>query len=180
MHDREAQLQRLAELIDDVHVAMFTTVAEDGRLVSRPLGTCKPERFDGRLWFVTSVDSPKVRELERNPLVNVAYASRSKNVYVSVSGHARVVDDRAQLERLWAPAMKVFFPEGKDDPGLRLICVDVESAEYWDGPGTWAGKALYFVVAAVTGEATALADNQLIDLQRGQSGPPPSQARPGL
>lgn len=180
MHEREAHLQKLAELIDDVEVAMLTTVAEGGRLVSRPLATCNADDFDGRLWFMTSADSPKVAEIERDPRVNVAYASRAENTYVSVAGRARVIDDRAQIERLWKPGMGVFFRGGKDDPDLRLICVEAESAEYWDGPSTWAGKALYFVVTAVTGDASALGDNELIDVQRGQSSVPPSQARPGL
>lgn len=167
---REQDIKQLAELIRDVDVAMFTTIAADGRLVSRPLGTQEVE-FDGDLWFATEADSPKVAEIAADPRVNVAYASRSKNTYVSVSGRARVVDDRARIDALWSPAMKLFFPGGKDDPNLRLIHVSAESAEYWDGPGGLFGKALYLVMTAVTDDPGSLSDNRLVDLKTGEVQP---------
>lgn len=162
--DRQQHITQLAALIKDVQVAMFTTTGVDGRLYSRPLGTQEVE-FDGDLWFATSADSPKVAEIALNPRVNVAYASPSKNSYVSVAGTARIVDDRAKIDALWSPAMKLFFPEGKDDPNLRLIHVQAESAEYWDGPGTLLGKALSFVLSAVQDEPSRLGDNGFVDLR---------------
>ncbi|WP_295558199.1 pyridoxamine 5'-phosphate oxidase family protein [uncultured Stenotrophomonas sp.] len=161
---RAEHIAQLAELIKDVEVAMFTTTGVDGRLYSRPLAT-QQVAFDGGLWFVITADSPKVAEIALDPRVNVAYASPSKNTYVSVAGRARVVDDRAKIEALWSPAMKLFFPGGKDDPNLRLIQVRADSAEYWDGPGTLLGTALSFVLSAVQDEPAALADNGFIDLR---------------
>lgn len=163
--ERQASISRLADLIKGVEIAMLTTTSHDGRLVSRPLGTQEVE-FDGDLWFATSIDSPKVKEIEANPRVNVSYASASKNTYVSVSGLAKISRDRKKIDALWSPAMKIFFPEGKDDPSLCLIHVEVESAEYWDGPGTALGKALYFVMAAITDNPGTMTDNEVIDLGR--------------
>lgn len=161
---RTEHIAQLAELIKDVEVAMFTTRGVDGRLYSRPLGT-QQVAFDGDLWFATAADSPKVAEIALDPRVNVAYASPSKNTYVSVAGVARIVDDRAKVEELWSPAMKLFFPGGPDDPKLRLIHVRAESAEYWDGPGTLLGSALSFVLSAVQDEPAQLGDNGFIDLR---------------
>ncbi|HAL23152.1 MAG TPA: general stress protein [Stenotrophomonas sp.] len=161
---RAEHIAQLAELIKDVEVAMFTTTGVDGRLYSRPLGTQQVD-FDGDLWFATAADSPKVAEIALNPRVNVAYASTSKNTYVSVSGRARIVDDREKIEALWSPAMKLFFPGGKDDPNLRLIQVRAETAEYWEGPGTLLGKALSFVLSAVQDDPAQLGDNGFIDLR---------------
>ncbi|WP_164271608.1 pyridoxamine 5'-phosphate oxidase family protein [Stenotrophomonas sp. B1-1] len=161
---RAEHIAQLSELIKDVEVAMFTTTGVDGRLYSRPLGTQQVD-FDGDLWFATAADSPKVAEIALNPRVNVAYASTSKNTYVSVSGRARIVDDRARIEALWSPAMKLFFPGGKDDPNLRLIQVRAETAEYWEGPGTLLGKALSFVLSAVQDDPAQLGDNGFIDLR---------------
>jgi general stress protein 26 len=129
---RAEHIAQLAELIKDVEVAMFTTTGVDGRLYSRPLAT-QQVAFDGDLWFVITADSPKVAEIALDPRVNVAYASPSKNTYVSVAG-ARVVDDRAKIEELWSPAMKLFFPGGKDDPNLRLIHVRADGRVLgWSG-----------------------------------------------
>lgn len=112
---RAEHIAQLAELIKDVEVAMFTTTGVDGRLYSRPLAT-QQVAFDGDLWFVITADSPKVAEIALDPRVNVAYASPSKNTYVSVAGRARVVDDRAKIEELWSPAMKLFFPAARKTP----------------------------------------------------------------
>ena len=161
---RSQHIGQLAELIKDVEVAMFTTTGVDGRLYSRPLGT-QEVAFDGDLWFATSANSPKVAEIALNPRVNVGYSSPSKNTYVSVSGIAQIVDDRAKIDELWSPSMKLFFPEGKDDPNLRLIHVHAESAEYWDGPGTLLGRALSFVLSAVQDEPSHLGDNGFVDLR---------------
>ena len=165
-HTHTEQIKQLAELIRDVDIAMFTTTGVDGRLYSRPLGTQQVE-FDGDLWFATAADSPKIAEIAVNPRVNVSYASKSRNTYVSINGTARVVHDPARVEHLWSPAMQLFFPGGKDDPNLRLIHVQAESAEYWDGPGTLLGRALSFVLAAAGGQPAMLADNAVVDMETG-------------
>lgn len=161
--DRTAHIEHLAELIRDVDVAMLTTTAADGSLVSRPLGTQEVE-FRGELWFATARDSAKVTEIKANPQVNVAYASTSKNSYLSVAGRASIVLDQAKIEALWSPAMKLFFPGGKDDPNVCLIRVEVDSAEYWDGPGSFLGKALHIALTAVTSEPANLSENERFDL----------------
>jgi general stress protein 26 len=114
---------------------MFTTVGEDNYLVSRPLSTQAAE-FDGeRLWFFTSARSPKVREIAQHPQVNVAYASKDRNVYASVAGVARLNTDPERVDQFWSDAYKAYFPGGKDDPDVALIEVEVHTVEYWDGPG---------------------------------------------
>ena len=111
-------LRKLGELIEGIEVAMLTTHAADGSMVSRPLQTLE---FDtgGELVFFTSVGSRKVEELSENHDVNIAYANPAKQVYVSVRGTARIDRDRATIDALWSPVQKIFFPAGKDDPNAR-------------------------------------------------------------
>lgn len=174
MASRKENTQRLAKLMEKIDIAMFTTVAKDGSLVSRPLSTQAAE-FDGeRVWFFTAADSPKVAEIRRHPKVNVAYASRDRNTYISAAGDARVHRDQARIDRYWNDALKAFFPEGRKDPNLALIEVRVRTVEYWDGPGSWLGKAITFVVARVTGNDDVMAENRIVDLATGRSRTPPS------
>ena len=52
-------IAELYELIDDVKIAMLTTVERDGSLVSRPMTT--QARRDGvDLWFMTTTDTHTV------------------------------------------------------------------------------------------------------------------------
>ena len=84
-----ADLRKLAELIDGIDVAMLTTHAADGSMVSRPLQALK---FDsnGELVFFTSIDSTKVDQLTENPDVNVTFADPNHQRYVSVRGGERM------------------------------------------------------------------------------------------
>ena len=51
--------------------------------------------FAGELWFFTGRWSAKTFELDKDQRVNLSYASPDKNTYVSISGTARAVVDRA-------------------------------------------------------------------------------------
>ena len=155
----------LGKLLEDIDIAMLTTVGREGYLVSRPLSTQKAS-FDGRrVWFFTEADSPKVAEVRRNPKVNLAYASKDKNTYVSLSGRARINRDPILRAQFWNDAMKAFFPKGCNDPNLVLLEVEPRTVEYWDGPGSFIGKAISFIVARVTKREEVLGENRLLDLR---------------
>ena len=162
-----AKTEQIAKLLEDIDICMFTTVGDGGYLVSRPLSTQAAE-FDGeRLWFFTSARSPKVGELARNRKVNVAYASKDRNVYVSVTGDARLNKDPARIAEFWSDAYKAYFPGGQDDPDVALIEVMVRSVEYWEGPGSWIGRSIAFLVARVTKREEVMADNKVIRVRKG-------------
>jgi general stress protein 26 len=146
-----ADLEKLGELIDGVEVAMLTTHAADGSLVSRPLQTLEFDR-GGELVFFTSVASRKIDELTANRDVNLAYANPSKQVYVSVRGAARIGRDRTTIDALWSPVQKVFFPKGKDDPDLVVLRVRVRDAAYWEPAGNFVARALDFAKGMLSEE----------------------------
>jgi len=138
-----ADLTKLGELIEGVEVAMLTTHAADGSMVSRPLQTLQFEA-SGDLVFFTAADSRKLAELAANPDVNLAYANPKKQIYVSVRGTARTDRDRATIDALWSPVQSVFFPGGKNDPNLVVLRVRVRDAAYWESAGNFIARALDF------------------------------------
>jgi general stress protein 26 len=163
--ERGEQIKKLAEMIEEIDFAMLTTVAEDGSLHSRPMSTQRAE-FDGNLWFFTRASAPKVGEIEREHQVCVAYAKPEAQRYVSVSGRATVVRDRAKIEELWSPELKAWFPKGPEDPDLALLRVAVERAEYWDSPSSAVAHAVSFVKAMVTGQPANPGENEKIELRK--------------
>lgn len=128
---RSEGVRKLGEMIKDIEFAMLTTVDEDGTLRSRPMATQQAE-FDGDLWFFTRASAPKVDEVEHDHRVNLSYSKPEDQRYISVSGTARMMRDRAKIKELWSPALKAWFPKGVDDPDIALLKVSVERAEYWD------------------------------------------------
>lgn len=61
---------------------------------------------------------------------------------MSVTGTANIVDDKQKAEELWDPFLKQYFPEGLDEPQLRLLKITVLKAEYWDVYSSMQGYVL--------------------------------------
>lgn len=162
---RTQAIEKLRDLIKGINIAMLTTVdPTDGSLRSRPMGTQTVE-FDGQLWFFTDSHSQKIREINQEERVNVSYAHPGKMLYISVSGTARRVDNRAKMQQLWNPFLQAWFEDGIDTPGITLLCVDVEKAEYWESDGRLA-TIIEFAKSLITHERPdRMGDNEKIDLQ---------------
>jgi general stress protein 26 len=163
--DKTEDVKKLGELIDGIKFAMFTTIDEDGSLCSRPMTTQEME-FDGNLWFMTDQTTQKVRAVERDQHVNIAYADPDSSLYVSVSGRAEMVHDRSKIEELWSPAYKAFFPDGVEDPNIALVKVKVERAEYWDSPSSKLVQLVGFAKAIITGKEYDGGEHATIDLSK--------------
>ncbi len=143
-------IEKIQELIKDVHIAMLTTVAEDGTLRSRPMAN--PDNpFDGVLWFVTRNDSGKTDEIRHDSEVLVSYAEPKDGKYIALSGRAAIVRDKGLIHNHWTPAAKAWFPDGPDDPAVALIQVHIDSAEYWEANSSKLVRFTKLALASVTG-----------------------------
>lgn len=162
-HDREGSIKKINELTEGIDFCMLTTM-DGGVLRSRPMSTQEFE-FDGDLWFFTSDNTHKIDEIEKDNRVNVAYSKPEDNTYLSISGKAEVVKDRAKIEELWSPILKAWFPEGLDDPHLCLLKIAVEQAEYWDAPSSKIVQLFGMVKALATGEEADYGENKKIDFK---------------
>lgn len=160
---RRDDYEKIWSLIKDARVAMLTSERE-GSLYSRPM-VASQTSFDGSLWFFTRKSSPKVAEVEAHRQVNVAYASSTEHSYVSLAGRAVLVDDRAAIDAHWNEWIKTWFPDGKDDPDIALIRVDVDTAEYWDAPSSRMVVAFDYLKARLTGTRPDMGENRTIDIR---------------
>jgi len=141
-------------LIKEAHTALLVTVGLNGELDSRPMG-CLQTEFDDTLWFVTFRNSLKVDEINRDDRVLVSYARPSAAEYVSLSGKAKLVNDRAMLRQLWSEGLRVWSPAGPDDPELALLAIKIDEAKYWTNAPSAVSFAWTYVKAAVAGKRPA-------------------------
>ena len=125
------ELAHLGALIEAVEIGMLTTVEADGRMRSRPLRTLQMDA-DGALWFITSIASAKIGELDAHRRITLSYCRPQHESYVSVSGVTQILRDPAQARALWSTSLLPWVPDGVEDPELVLLKVTVEEAEYWD------------------------------------------------
>lgn len=155
------ELEKITAIVKSAKIGVLTTSTEDGRLVSRPLATVDVE-FDGDVWFFTYDPSNKVHEIEHDSHVNVSYDSGKG--YLSLSGRASIVHDRAKIEQYWSPQIDAWFANGKDDPKVALIMVTAESAEYWANLDPKPVTLLKYAKARVTGSTPDLGENKTVEL----------------
>lgn len=125
--------QNLYDLVKDFSTAMLVTKGVDGGLNARPMAVAELQP-DADAYFAASIDSPKIAEIEADPRAMITFQSSSQ--FASISGMARVMRDRALIDRLWASDWKVWFPGGKTDPSLCIIKLEAQEGEYWDNSGT--------------------------------------------
>ena len=157
---------KLKEKLEDLKLAMMTTHEADGHLHSRPMYTSQVEST-GILWFFTSDQSGKIRELQRNSQVGLSYADEDDNTYVSVSGQAELVEDKAKMNDLWHPALKAWFADGLDTSDIALIKVTAEQAEYWDASSSTMVHLYGMAKAILTGDSARgdAGENEQLDIR---------------
>ena len=155
--------ERVWRLIKNAKSVLLVTLSVDQSMNSRPMG-CLHTKFDGTLWFITFKHTAKIQELATDDRVLVSYAEPTKYEYISVSGRARLVEDKKRVSELWYEGLRVWFPDGPDDPELALVAVDVESVKYWTNAASiftyawlylksrWTGKRPSFGEVADVGE----------------------------
>lgn len=173
----EKKLDQLYTLIEGIEIAMLTTHAADGSLVSRPMAT-QTIRRGTDLWFMTNVETHKIDEIVADPRVNLAYYKDGSREFVSVSGIAHVTQDKAMIHELYQADWKAWLGDeggerdgGPNDPRIALIEVEAQSAAYLksDRPRP---LALFSVVKAiVTGEPPKVGDMGRLNQQELARGP---------
>lgn len=140
----------LSDKIDSVRFAMFTTIDRHGHLTAAPM-TSQEMDSDGNLWFFTSNDTDLWENIAAEPEVNVSFAEPKDGLYVSVSGTAERVVDRAKIKQLWNPFVQAWYPIGPDDPKVGLVRVHPHSAEYWDTASSKMVSLFAMAKAVITG-----------------------------
>ena len=145
-------IQKIAELIKGIHICMMTTSDGAGSFDSRPMAMQKSE-FDGTVWFLTPANTGKVAEIRNDDHIGLLFADTSNSKYVSAKGTAQVLHDEAKIHELWNPMFKAWFPDGENDPNIRVLRVDVNEAHYWEASSSKLILYAKYLAAAATGGA---------------------------
>jgi general stress protein 26 len=157
------ETRKVAGLIRSTKLAMLTTTAPDGTITSRPMGLQETD-FDGTLWFFTEHSSRKVAHIAAHPQVNVTVSAPVSATWVSLTGTGTEIDDPARKRELWNSGVEAWFPDGADDPNIRLLKVEAASAEYWDSPSGRLATLISFAKAKITGERYSGGENETVDM----------------
>ena len=151
---------RTWQLMGRIGIAMLVTRDGD-ELRARPMAAHVAED-DNAIYFLTDARRHKDVEIAQSPQVNLSFADTSGQTYVSVSGTARISNDRAAIKQLFSTAAKAWWSSA-DDPDIRVLTVTPHNAEYWDGSGKLL-SAIKMATAAATGTRPTLGDNSKVSM----------------
>jgi len=136
--------EHLIEILKDFDTAMLVTHSQSVGIHARPMNIA--ELTDsGDVILVTRDDTAKVDEILADAAAALTFQAHRK--FATLNGWAKVERDPAQVDRLWNAAWKVWFPQGKSDPNLRLIRFETDNGEYWDNAG---GNGIKYLLRAVS------------------------------
>lgn len=143
----------LGRLIEPFTVAMCTRADAHGLLVSEPMTALEMDAA-GALWFSTR----KGLQLPgRVAPLNAGFADAAADVYVSVSGHGRIVADPRRMERLWTPFARPWSTDGSGSADLMLLCLSPVQADRWDAAHHTMTRVFDAAPAAPSGDAGPIA-----------------------
>lgn len=164
--DGSAAISKARALLPSFRTAMLITKgSESGEMHMRPMGLQGDlANFGGTLWFFTDDRSHKVREIERDPRVHLAFQNEQASRYLQLSGTASLVVDRAKMRELYTPDVRAWFPGGVDDPHIALIRIDVTNGTFWESPGGIVHVLAAFTKSVVTGTPGKSGHSGTIDL----------------
>ena len=144
-------VKKIKELAEGIDMCLFCTHVKNGDGEStRPMSTQGVDD-DGTLWFFSDKNSDKNKEIKADNDIRLYYSQPSKGSFMVLNGEAEIVFDKAKVEELWSPHVKVWFKEGKDDPTISLLKVTPKSAYYWDVEGNQMINFFKMLASVATG-----------------------------
>lgn len=145
----ESAAEKIKNLAEDIKTCMFCTY-KNGKLQSRPMSVQEIDD-DGNLWFLSDKNSNKNDEINMNSKVEIFFA-QPHDKFLTLHGNATILYDRRKIKELWNPIIKVWMPEGEDDPNLSIIKVTPEDGYYWNNKNGKMVAIAKMTVAFVTGK----------------------------
>ncbi|VXB56594.1 General stress protein [Flavobacterium sp. 9AF] len=146
-------IEKLKELSEKARTCMFVTnLDKQPPFNSRPMSLQECDN-EGNLWFISSKESNKNMEIERNNDVQLYFMNNGDYEYLSILGNAFIYDDKDTIDDKWSLFANAWF-DGKEDPNVSIIRVEPRDVYYWD---TKAGKfvsMMYFVSSILMGKKT--------------------------
>ncbi len=79
------------------------------------------------IWFGTSPTLRKIKEIEKNPNVTIAFGDDSEAANLIIHGKANIVSDVQERRKHWIGSWLLFFPNGPK--GDDFVSIQVEPSE---------------------------------------------------
>lgn len=129
MHDKAAVEERLWSEMEKHRFGMLGIVGPPARPFSPMTAFAEPE--SGKIWFFTSKETELARAGLYGAPAMFILMTKDQQLQACIAGDLRTAFDALHRDKFWSPMVSAWFPKGKDDPSLTLLCLQCENAEVW-------------------------------------------------
>ncbi len=130
MANKNKILSEFWEKLDDSPYVMLGIPSQDAQ--SMPMNAVFDDDIPNTLFFYTSRDNRAVQSLSQDNKAMVQFASKGHDFFASLSGTLSETKDRALIDKFWSNSVEAWYENGKQDPKLVMLRLDLEDAEMWE------------------------------------------------
>lgn len=93
-----------------------------------PMTAQLDEDAHGTIWLFTSRENA----LATGGPATAIFAAKDHQMFARFKGTLLEETSRERLDKEWSPMIEAWFPQGKDDPNLLLLRMELGAAEIWN------------------------------------------------
>lgn len=121
------------EFWESIADSPFVMIALDsGRAHAIPMRAQLDKDANSAIWFYTSRDN----RLAKGGPAMMQFVSKGHDLFACVSGNLTEETDAAIIDKHWSKPVEAWYEQGRQDPSLLMLRLDLGDAEIWEAdPG---------------------------------------------
>jgi len=124
-------IAQLWDEIDSTHVVMLGS--PDHAQHMQPMAP-QSAREEKAIWFYTRVTSDIAKAATNGGIVHMCLVK--DDYQACLDGNLTTTYSRDHIERYWSSLVEAWYPGGKDDAELTMLCFKPRSAQIWASTGS--------------------------------------------
>lgn len=121
----------LWDQIEQHHTGMLWPVSAQP-IHAQPM-TAFAESGNRQLWFFTRRDNDLIKQVGAGGAA--MFSVQYKELQACLSGMLSLQNDPDRIEKYWNAVVAAWYPQGKSDPNLALLRLDLHDAQVWVSEG---------------------------------------------
>ena len=127
-HDEKVE-ERLWKEIEDSRIGMLGVTRPEPQHLQPMTAFGEPE--EQAIWFFSSRHTDLVKQAGDGAPAMFCLTAKDRKLYACLAGDLSEQIDRSRIEKYWNPIVAAWYPDGKDDPNLTLLRLDLIDAQVW-------------------------------------------------
>ena len=161
IQDKAAVEKKLWEEIEDTRFGMIAPAHSHEHF--QPMTTFV-EAESGKLWFYSNDQTDLASIAAGGVEAMYVFMSKDRQLQASIRGTLTASHDTLHRDKYWNSVVAAWFPKGKDDPHLTMLCFDCIDSQVWISDAGSVKFGFEIAKANLTGTLPHLGDKTKLSL----------------